>query len=239
MKESGSLGWLGGLGLPFILLGIATIVVGNLLFPIWFNIFTFIPLGLLTILGGVVLSGALTIGGLLGDKAVDKEHQASITDAEFEKESDAWSKERKKKTLDALAGATATAAEAAGDYAERKEQRKSEREAEEREREARQKTQRRKNMEKSVTKVLGEARSNDLGSPNVDVLWEMNCDRCGITWATTQNKKLMRSDDFRTHNFNIINEEDWNYIQDRVEIQCDAPDCNNVKEFTKDSLWSP
>lgn len=238
MKDTGSLGWLGSLGLPLILLGVLAIVVGNLLFPIWFNIFTFIPLGLLSILAGVVLSGVLTIGGLLGDKAIDKEHQASVTSAELKKESDAWSKKANKETLDAIASATETAAEAASDYTEQKKQEKRAREREKQKQREREKAQKRKNMEEDVTEVLNKARSKDLSSPNIDVLWEMNCDRCGITWATTQNKKLMRSDDFRTHNFNIVNEEDWNYIQDRVEIQCDAPDCNNVNKFTKDSLWS-
>lgn len=233
-EEAGSFGALGVLGLPMIILGIAAILIGYFIFPIWFNIFTLFPLGLLSILIGVVFGGVLTVGGLIGDQVADKEHAASIQSAELQRETDEWAQIRDAEVKEMAGAAASAVGSAAESYSEHKEEKERRQQEKEKERQRQQKNNKRKQMESKANELISEGeKSHTL----LTVLWNMNCPRCGIQWVTSHQGKLVRSDEFNTTNFKIVNEEEYSYIQDRVRIQCEAPDCNHTEKFTKDSLW--
>ena len=137
---------------------------------------------------------------------------------------------------------TAAVTGAAADYKNEKEKKRTEKERKEkkerqqkkRERERQRKQDKREQMESDVSEVLSEA---DNPSSSVFLKWNMNCPKCGIQWATSHRSKLLKSDDYDKHNFKIVNDKKYSNIQDRVRVQCEAPDCNHTDRFTKDSLW--
>jgi len=125
-----------------------------------------------------------------------------------------------------------TTAEAASTYSEKKAQQAREQERQRQQLEKEQEQQRIENGRKQISDNARSAKNS-----NVSVLWEMNCPACGIEWMTTKKRKIGRKDEYSTIGFNEISTDRYTTLDDRVEIQCDAPDCNNTKKFTKRELW--
>ena len=225
MREAKSMGWLGVLGLPIIVIGAVMILIGVNVFPIWFSIFTFIPLGLATLLLGTVLTGTLTIGGLIGEKVSNTEYAASLSMGEEANKTEEWTqlqRQRREESLETVKSALDTAVDIGESYTERK-----------RERELEKEKQQIEAFRRANDEELREARNAKFTT----VLWSMNCPKCGLTWATTQKSNVIRSDKFNKIGFSIVNNTEYKFIQDTVRIQCRAPDCNHTESFTKDSLW--
>lgn len=139
-----------------------------------------------------------------------------------------YENKRTKEAIDAVAAAASVGVEALDTYTEYKKEKQKRRENKRKE----QKKQKIKANKKKIENAAQEARKSRLS-----ILWEMNCENCGVPWMTTQDSRLIRNDEFDTIGFKIVNEKEWHYIQNQVRLQCDAPDCNNTSTFTKDSLW--
>lgn len=182
--------------------------------------------GFISVLLGVVVGGL----GLVEKGSASEDSPVALHIGEKNNLSDDYAKEAADTVVDATGTAASVGADAIESY-ERSERKKEERKQE---RQQRQRDQRINAKRESITESVREAKNS-----HVSVLWEMNCERCGLPWATTQNRKIARSDDFETIGFTVVNEKQWEFIQDRVRIQCGAPDCNHTARFTKDSLWTP
>lgn len=185
-----------------------------------------------SIAGSIAVLAGIVIGGLglaeKGSSSVDS--PVALYIGEKNNLSDDYAKD----AADTVVDAAGTAASVGADAIESYDQHKQEKEERKQKRQQQQRDQRIKAKRESITESVQEAKNS-----HVSVLWKMNCERCGLPWATTQSKKIARSDDFETIGFTVINEKEWEFIQDRVQIQCGAPDCNHTARFTKDSLWTP
>jgi len=182
--------------------------------------------GAIGVLAGIVTGGLGVVGR--ASTSVDSPaapHIGKKTNRSSEADAEA---------LDTAINAAGTAASAGADAVESYDQHKQEKEERERKRQEEKREQQIKAKRENIKESVQDAKN----SPGT-VLWEMNCEGCGMPWVTTQSKKIARSDDFETVGFNIVNESEWEYIQDRVQIQCEAPDCNHTSRFTKESLWTP
>lgn len=154
--------------------------------------------------------------------------EVGLSNGEHDHMSKEYEKELTEEAIDAVGAAASAGAEVLDTYTEYK---KDKQKREEKKR----KEQKRQKIEESRGKI--EDAAQEARESHLSILWEMNCENCGAPQMTTQNRHLIRNDEFDTIGFKIVNEREWNYIQDRVQLQCDAPDCNNTSEFTKDSLW--
>jgi ribosomal protein L9 len=182
--------------------------------------------GFIAVLAGIVIGGL----GLAEKGSSSVDSPVALYIGEKNNLSDDYTKD----AADTVVDAAGTAASVGADAIESYDQHKQEKEERKQKRQQQQRDQRINAKRESITESVQEAENS-----HVSVLWEMNCERCGLPWATTQNKKIARSDDFETIGFTVVNEKEWEFIQDRVQIQCGAPDCNHTARFTKDSLWTP
>lgn len=238
-KAVNDVGWLSGGGKVSIL----GVLFGGLLAILGYSVlgivglFTVVPIGILIAIGGIVLGmGSAALGkatektqDVVYDKT-DVKPAGNLSDAKSEFKSE----EVKKKESEAFKKAVGSTVSTVENISEIK----SEHDRKQKEHGKKQKEEREKQRIQNQRDEISEEYTDAKEKNSTNILWQMNCENCGINWATTQNRKLIRSDDFKTVGFNIINEEEWDYIQDYVRIQCDAPDCNHTDKFTKDSLWS-
>jgi len=241
-KEFQNTSWLKGsstVAVAFVSVGVLMAVGGYALFPI-FSLITFVPFGLLVAVLGIVLGiSGFTLGKTAEtvSKKRDAKPAGKITRAEIRQESDEWKKKRREELANVAGSVASTAeniAEIHSEHKEEKRKRKEEERKREEERRKEKEKQRLQNMRESINNRVQEAKNKN----GTSVLWNMNCVKCGVSWATIRKNKIVLSDDFDTIGFEIINEEEYSLIQNKVRLQCDAPDCNHTDEFTKDSLWS-
>lgn len=185
-----------------------------------------------SIAGVVAVLVGIVIGGLgLAERASTRVNSPAMLNIG---KSNNRSSEADAEAIDTAINAAGKVASAGADAIESYDQHKQKKEERERKREEQKREQEIKAKRENIKESVQDAKNSHR-----TVLWEMNCERCGMPWVTTQNKKIARSDDFETVGFKIVNEREWEYIQDRVQIQCGAPDCNHTSRFTKESLWTP
>ena len=210
---------LGGVGL-FVLPAVLGTVLGYLF-------------GIPILLVGIIATG-LGAFELLAPTRTGPVGEVGLSIGEKEHMSEEYSKQLTKDAVEAVGTAAAAGASALDSYSEYKQDK---REREQKREAAREAEREQRAIERGRQRIEDAAR--EARESHLTVLWEMNCEGCGIPWLTTQNRHLVRNDEFDTVGFTVVNEEEWNYIQDRVRLQCDAPDCTRTATFTKDSLWDP